>query len=134
MRVVLDTNVLISAFIARGVCNELLEHCGLQHRVIVSGFILQEFQERLVSKFNYTPQEAAEAADLIESIAETVVPLALGSPVCRDRDDDAILGTAVAADAVCIVTGDADLLVLGEFRGIPILRPAEFIDFEAHHR
>jgi uncharacterized protein len=130
MRVVLDTNVLIAAFIARGICSELVEHCGRQHRVITSDYILQEFRERLVGKFKYTEEEAAEAAELIRSVAETVVPIDLGSHVCRDPDDDAVLGTAVAGGADCIVTGDADLLVLREFRGIRIVRPREFLDFE----
>ena len=105
MRVVLDTNVLISAFIARGICSELLEHCSRQHRVVVSDFIIGEFRGRLVDKFKYTEQEAAEASDLIVSIAETVAPSNLATPVCRDGDDAAVLGTAVAGNAECIVTG-----------------------------
>jgi putative PIN family toxin of toxin-antitoxin system len=131
MRVVLDTNVLIAAFISHGFCSELLEYCGQQHRVVVSDFILAEFAERLVGKFKYSDQEAAAAADLITSVAETVIPASLGESVCRDPDDDAILATAVAGHVACIVTGDADLLVLREFRGIAILRPAEFAEFEA---
>ena len=133
MRVVLDTNVLISAFIAEGLCSELLEHCGRQHRIITSAFILSELQERLVGKFQYSKQEATEAATLVESVAESVTPLGLPAQVCRDPDDNAVLGTAVAGSAACIVTGDADLLVLREYRGIAILRPAEFLDFEARN-
>jgi uncharacterized protein len=131
MKLVLDTNVLIAAFVARGMCYELLEHCGRRHRVVASDYILDEFQERLIDKFKYTAEEAAEAAGLIGSVADIVVPIDLGGRVCRDPDDDAILGTAVAAGVACIVTGDADLLVLREFRGIRILRPREFLDFEA---
>jgi putative PIN family toxin of toxin-antitoxin system len=134
MRVVLDTNVLIAAFITRGFCSELLEYCGEQHSLIVSGFILHELQDRLVDKFRYTEQEAAEAASLIRSVAEEVSPADLGVSVCRDPEDDAVLGTAAAGHVACIITGDADLLVLREFRGIRILRPAEFADFEAHYR
>jgi uncharacterized protein len=131
MRVVLDTNVLIAGFIARGLCRELLEHCGRRHGTIVSEFILQELREHLVSKFKYTEQEATQAVELIRSVAEIVVPTSLESRICRDPDDDAILGTALAGNAACIVTGDADLLVLGQFHGIRILRPREFLDFES---
>jgi len=131
MRVVLDTNVVIAAFISRGLCSELLEHCGQQHCVVVSDFILHKLHERLVVKFKYTDQEAADAVGLIASVAEDVIPESLETPVCRDPDDVAILGTAVAGRVACIVTGDADLLVLREFRGIFILRPAEFLEFEA---
>jgi uncharacterized protein len=133
MRVVLDTNVLISAFIAPGICAELLEHCSRQHRVVVSDYILAEFRNRLVDKFRYSPEEAAEAANLVQSIAQLVAPSDLAAPVCRDPDDDAVLGTAIAGLATCIVTGDMDLLVLREYHGIAIIRPAEFIEFELHN-
>lgn len=48
---------------------------------------------------------------------------------CRDPDDDKFLVLAVRADAACIVSGDADLQVLPPFRGIPILAPADFMDW-----
>ena len=47
--------------------------------------------------------------------------------VCRDPKDDRILELAVNGNAAYIVTGDADLLVLNPFRGIEILRPADFL-------
>ena len=50
-----------------------------------------------------------------------VVPAPVHPPVCRDPDDDDILGCAVAAKADCIVTGDADLLVLERFQEIEIV-------------
>jgi uncharacterized protein len=55
----------------------------------------------------------------------------LGQQVCRDADDDLILGTALAANADCLITGDKDLLVLQQFQGIDILRPGDFADYEA---
>jgi uncharacterized protein len=131
MRVVLDTNVLIAAFISRGVCSELLEHCGQRHVIVVSDFILGELTEHLVGKFKYGDHEAAEAVGLIASVAEKVTPARLEGSVCRDSDDEAILATAVAGRAACIITGDADLLVLRDFRGVSILRPADFPEFEA---
>jgi predicted nucleic acid-binding protein len=47
--------------------------------------------------------------------------------VCRDPKDDKFLEAALTSQADCLVTGDADLLVLDPFEGIPILRPAEFL-------
>ncbi len=49
---------------------------------------------------------------------------------CRHRKDLPVLGTAVAGDADCLVTGDNDLLVLKSFRGIRIIRPVDFWSFE----
>ena len=50
--------------------------------------------------------------------------------ICRDPDDDAILGTAVAGNADCIVTGDSDLLVLERFQDVDIISPSEFAEYE----
>lgn len=133
MTLVLDTNVLIAALIARGVCADLLEHCVLSHTIVTSDIILNELRRHLVGKFKYTDQEADEAIALIESQATMVAPRPLDTPVCRDPDDDQILGTAVTAQADCIVTGDKDLLVLQQYEGIQIVSPAGFLDFETKY-
>lgn len=67
---------------------------------------------------------------LLRTTLEVVVPTPPDQRVCRDADDDTVFGTAIAARADCIVTGDEDLLVLQEFQSIPILRPRDFGDFE----
>ncbi len=131
MRVVLDTNVLIAALIARGVCADLLEHCVLHHELISSEHIFMELEKHLLGKFKYAAEDTAEALELFRSQMEMVVPTALLQPVCRDSDDDVILATAVAANASCIVTGDKDLLVLKRYLHVEILTPSQFIDFEA---
>jgi putative PIN family toxin of toxin-antitoxin system len=133
MRVVLDTNVLIAAFITRGVCSEVLEHCIRRHMLITSEFVLNEFREHMASKFKYSTEEAEEAVELLRSTMKVVKPADLGIIVCRDPDDDMVLGTAVAGDATCIVTGDMDLLVIRQFRGIDLVRPVEFADYESAH-
>jgi putative PIN family toxin of toxin-antitoxin system len=131
MRVVLDTNVLIAAFIARGVCADLLEHCVLHHAIISSSFILDELRRHLTGKFKFADQDADEALNLLRSKFALVVPATLETPVCRDPDDDAIVATAVAGNADCMVTGDKDLLVLQRFGSIEIVSPSQFADFEA---
>jgi predicted nucleic acid-binding protein len=67
---------------------------------------------------------------LLRSQMEHVIPTLLGNQVCRDADDDQILGTASAGKATCIVTGDRDLLILQRYDGIEILSPANFANFE----
>ncbi len=91
MRIVLDTNVLIAAFIARGAGHELLEHCILHHSLAPSEFTLAEVTEKLIEKFQFTAERAGEMDVLLRSRMELVVPNTLGSPVCRDPDDDNIL-------------------------------------------
>jgi uncharacterized protein len=130
MRLVLDTNVLIAALITRGVCADLLEHCVLRHTIISSEVILSELRKHLAGKFKYSAEEADEAVDLLRSQMEIVVPRELEEPVCRDRDDDWILGTAIAGDVECIVTGDKDILIIGHYRGIETVSPSDFGAFE----
>lgn len=131
MRILLDTNVLIAAFIARGTCSELLEHCARAHTLVSSHLLLREFEEKLSGKFSYTRRETREALTLLRSKMEIVKPAAMDTPVCRDKDDDVVLATALAGQCDCIVTGDQDLLVLQQFREIPILAPGDFWQREA---
>jgi putative PIN family toxin of toxin-antitoxin system len=126
MKVVLDTNVLLAAFIAHGTCHEVVEHCAIHHDIILSRFILDEMRDKLANKFNFTDREAMDAAELMASRATIVTPQKLERPVCRDTDDDAILGTAIAGACACIVTGDKDLLVLKHYHGIRIVTPSDF--------
>ena len=127
MRVVLDTNVLIAAFIARGVCTDLFERVVDEHELILSPFILEEFERVMTRKFGMNRDRVARAIDLLHRKGHIVTPTPLDSPVCRDPDDDQILALAFDGDAQVLVTGDDDLLVLSSFNGVPIISPREFL-------
>ncbi|MBM3181446.1 MAG: putative toxin-antitoxin system toxin component, PIN family [Chloroflexi bacterium] len=133
MKVLLDTNVLIAAFITKGVCSELLEHCLRRHDVVVSEFILDEFHKNLVKKFRYSAEDADSVIQLLRSRVFLSKPIPLSQPVCRDVDDDMVIAAALAGRAACIITGDKDLLELKVHQGIAILKPADFSAFEAEH-
>lgn len=130
MRLVLDTNVLIAAFIAHGACSELFEHCMVHHEVVLSRAILDELHDVLTRKFKYTRGEAQAAIRLIRARATIIQPIPLASPICRDPDDDEILAIAKTAGCSAIVTGDKDLTVLGHYDHIKILKPSDFWKFE----
>jgi uncharacterized protein len=134
VRIVFDTNVLIAAFVSRGVCHELLEHCAQQHRLVSSSFILREFEDKLLAKFRVPPAKAAAAVSLLRSRCEVVETSALAEPICRDPKDDWILATAITGRCACIVTGDEDLLTLEECQGIRIIAPGSFWAYEAAHQ
>ena len=133
MKLLLDTNVLVAAFVARGVCSDLLEHCVRHHEVISSRPLLDELRGVLTRKFH---QRAADVRDAIRLLAETftlVTPDALDSPVCRDHDDDVVLATALAGECAAIVTGEQDLLILDAFHGIRVLAPTAFWKWESQY-
>jgi putative PIN family toxin of toxin-antitoxin system len=128
MRLVLDANVLIAAFVARGVCAELLEHSVREHEPVTSAAILEEVRRSLVGKIKVT---AAQAVRLLRTRLEVVEPVALGAQVCRDPDDDVVLGTGVVGRCDAIVTGDKDLLDLASYRDIAIVSPRGFWSLES---
>ena len=130
MRIVFDTNVIISAFITHGVSAEVFEHCLVQHKIVISPFILNEVEEKLRDKFQFPKNKIDDLIRFLHSESEVVAPAQLPSPVCRDVDDDMVLATALAASADGILTGDSDLLDLKRYERIAILKAADFWKFE----
>ncbi len=130
MKILLDTNVLIAAFVARGYCHELFENCVRQHTMFTSEFILSEFQEKLAKKFKYQPPEIELAVELLRSKMLVVAPAPLEQPICRDSDDDNVLAAALAGNCDCIITGDKDLLILKQYQQINIFSPNDFRTLE----
>lgn len=131
MTVTLDTNVFVAAFISRGVCHDLFEHLIRHHQVVSSEFILSEFRRVLLDKIRIPSFKVDTAEKLIRDRAKLMPDAPLDESVSRDPDDDWILSIAASSESDCLVTGDDDLLSLGNFRGIPILRPSDFWEFEA---
>lgn len=130
MTVTLDTNVLVAAFIARGACHDLYEYLVRHHAVTTSEYILAEFRAVLINKIRVPALQVSAAEKLIRGRARVVNDVQLDERTCRDPDDDWILSVAVSSASDCLVTGDDDLLSLGSFRGIEILRPSDFWEFE----
>ena len=127
MRLVLDTNVLIAAIAADGLCRDLVQRRVRNHELCTSELLLKELGATLRRKFGLNPTDVPLLAEY-RLRAALVRPVALPAPVCRDPDDDLVLATAIAAHAHIIVTGDADLLVLRSHGGIPILSPRQFVE------
>jgi putative PIN family toxin of toxin-antitoxin system len=130
LRVVLDTNVFVSGVFFAGPPHRILE-AWRRGRVslVVSPEILDEYQrvgEELAEEF-----EGADLSPfliLLATHAEVIDAPALPAPLCRDPDDDKFLACALAANAAVIVSGDKDLLAIGEHRGVRVLRPREFTE------
>ena len=129
MKFVFDTNVLISAHISVGMSKQVLDHCIEKHQVILSEFIVSEFLEKTESKFKWPKAQREYAAWNLRAHVTMVNPAPLPRPVCRDRDDDQILATAIAAGCDALVTGDTDLLVLKKHGKFKILAPNQVMAF-----
>jgi putative PIN family toxin of toxin-antitoxin system len=131
VRILIDTNVLIAAFIVHGACAELLEHCGRNHTLVTSDYILDELKKTLISKFHYSASEAAHAADIIRIKSTVYPPANVPAAACEDPDDLPILGSAVSGKCQCIITGDKALLKISSYQNIDIISPGDFWKYEA---
>jgi putative PIN family toxin of toxin-antitoxin system len=128
MRVVFDTNVLLSAFLTEGICSKLLIRARRKEfNLVTCPFILKEVERTLKKKFLAAPSEVRDVMDLIADATHLVVESVQVVPrVCRDQDDDQVLACASEAKADYLVTGDSDLLVLKKYIKTQIIAPREF--------
>jgi putative PIN family toxin of toxin-antitoxin system len=134
---VLDTNVLVSGFPARGTVPALLIDAWRQEmfQLVVSEHILAELAETWRDPYwraRFSSAESADAIELLRTFA-IVTPLSVAiAGVATHPEDDLILATAVAGGAAYLVTGDRKLRAIGAFQGISIRAPREFLTLIAH--
>jgi uncharacterized protein len=133
VRAVVDTGVLVSALIRRqGTTGEVLR---MLREGRFSALYTTDTLVEVVEVLGRTPfrvKYQIESGDITALINLIRLRGELTNPqhsvtACRDPKDNKFLEAALSGHADCIVTGDADLLVLNPFEGIPILRPAEFL-------
>jgi uncharacterized protein len=128
VRVVFDTNVLVSAVLFGGVPREiLLRAVRGEFDVVTTIRLMTEFEDVLTDSFDLQSEVARAARSEYELLAEVVRPRQIPR-VARDPDDNEVLAAARSGDAEFIVTGDHDLLVLGGYDGRRILTPRQFAD------
>jgi len=126
MRVILDTNVLIAAFAARGLCSALLEYCLSRCDIVISEEIFRELSEHFTGKLKLPPVHC----DRILAFLRESCTISGVDPVddlqCRDMNDLHVLGLARRSSAGYIITGDKDLLELKSCGDARIVTPREF--------
>lgn len=128
MRVLFDTNVLVSAVLFGGLPRELLQRALRgEFDVVTSVRLMAEFEEVLVERFNLGPKIAQAVRSEYELLAHVVRPRRVPR-IARDPDDNEVLAAAVTGAADFIVTGDSDLLALERHGGRAILTPRRFED------
>lgn len=128
MKVVFDTNILVSALVfPGGRADEALRRIvEEQDELIISKAILAELLHVLGSKFSRDPEELAHVAVFLSELALTVKPRRR-LRVVKDEPDNRILECALTGRAEVIVTGDLSLLALGEYKGVRIIRLREYL-------
>ena len=123
MRLVLDTNILISAFFWDGNERKLLRSCRRKkHQLIVSPNILDELSRVLQKKFKLPFDKINEYREEILLMAEIVIPAGEIELIKEDITDNIVLETAILGKADRIITGDKHLLKLKECKGIKITK------------
>ncbi|MCX6053923.1 MAG: putative toxin-antitoxin system toxin component, PIN family [Chloroflexi bacterium] len=133
MRAVIDTGVLVSALICRqgttgGVLQALRDG---RYIAIYSISVLAEIidvlgRSHFRKDYHIEPEDITAIINLLRLKGEVVTPQRKIN-TCRDPKDNKFLEVAVMGNVDCIVSGDADLLILTPFENIPILRPMEFL-------
>ena len=130
MRIVVDTNVLMSGIFFGGVPGRILAAWREgRFELAVSPDIADEYArvgERLAQRF--AGVDVQVILDLIVRNAEVVPSTALPEPVCDDPDDDKFLACALAARADLIVSGDKKLLAVSGYEAVAVTTPREFSD------
>ena len=128
MRIIIDTNVLVSGVFFGGLPGRLLsmwKDGGI--KLVASSDIFNEYAEvirRLGRK--YPTLETTSIIDLLAVELEIIRTKKIKSPICRDPDDDKFIACAISGKVELIISGDQDLLVLKKFKNIRLITPAQF--------
>jgi putative PIN family toxin of toxin-antitoxin system len=136
-RVVLDSNVVLSAVLWRGRPGSIVELAGERELLLFTSRALPPELTEVLQRHRFASQVAKTGNSVRQMLARyrrlasVVTTSRLPGPVSRDADDDAVRACAVAARAEYIVTGDQDLLVLAEHAGIQIVTVAAMLTIAA---
>ena len=126
MKIILDTNVIIAAFAARGLCGAVFELCLDRFDVVLSESILQETRNHLHDKIKLPVAQCEAIISYLRANCSVSQVDDVEASACRDKDDLHVLGLAQRASADYIITGDKDLLDLVKYASTIIVTPREF--------
>jgi putative PIN family toxin of toxin-antitoxin system len=129
LRVVLDTNVYVSAFnFPEGTLREIWQHARRgAFELLISPAIVNELGRILRERFVWSERDIRARIIELSRIGEIVIPRAIPTAIEDDPADNHILACAIEGRANVIVSGDQHLRRLKEYLGIAIVRPADFL-------
>jgi uncharacterized protein len=127
VRVFPDTNVLASAFGTRGLCADVLRLVLAEHDLVTGEIVIEELRGVLRKKFGLPARAVAEVETFLRGYHVEPRPRVLPGLPLRDRNDLVVVGSALAAGAEVLVTGDKEMLALKKKPvGLEIIAPREF--------
>ena len=129
MRILIDTNILISGLFFNGLPKKLLSEIDFEKfQVCVNEKIIAEYTDKIDNKFSKAKYKLDE--NLREKFFRSLQKFESVSDlkICRDPDDDKFINCAIDAKAIYIVSGDNDLLTITNFAGIEIVTAREFYE------
>ena len=126
--VLLDTNILVSAFVFGGKPQELLR-LVIEKRIkgVISPFMLMELTNVLLEKFKFNVVRTILLEKKLRKYFQCVYPLKT-IKVLRDDPDNRILEAAITGNCAYLITGDKELLALGRFKRVIITTTAKFLE------
>lgn len=135
MRVTLDTNVLVSAFISkRGHSADVLDLVATfgEITLVLSKEILEEFNDvmsrrEVASRFDYSKTDVSKFEEALRDVAEIIVVKSHFKAVREDPEDDIVVNTAIDGRADYVVSGDRHLRELKRFKGVRTVSPKAFL-------
>ena len=126
MRILLDTNVIVSAVTTRGLCADVFRAVLSDHDLITCGKVLDEVQRILRAKFSVPAELVSEYIELISHDSIMAEPETRPEVAFKDKDDVEIIAAAIAAGVHILVTGDAELQRIKLVQGVRVLSPRAF--------
>ena len=138
MRVVADTNVLVSAFLWSGVPHRILISAEAHRVTLYTSPTLIDELVGVLERPRFTPRlrmlqvTAEELVIGYLKLAHLIVPSSIPPVIKEDPDDDAVLACALAARATYLITGDPHLLLVKAYQGVQIVSPRTFVSTALH--
>jgi len=126
MRVLLDSNVIVSAVATRGLCADIFRAVLADHDLVTCPKVLQEVERILRSKFSVPDNLISEYLELIRQDAILAEAKEVPAVKLKDADDMEIIGAAISGKADVMVTGDREVLEIKRLRRLRIISPRAF--------
>jgi uncharacterized protein len=125
VRIFLDTNVLVSAYSARGISADLMRLILAEHELLTGKVNLAELLEVLGQRFGAPQSQLTLIERQLRDATVIPKPTEASALPIRDPDDAWVLASAVDGQAHMLVTGDKDLLSIAHLAPLPIVNPRD---------